>query len=307
MNSLGKNFTSILIESVHLLFLFSLDLFDFQKLIAYLRGFSATGWLVAVLVRNIHDIRGFLLLLVVIIIGFATSFRALFGDTELSSYGSLSQSIISTFEMTILGEYDSAMLYESKYPAFSIAVFILAVTCVLVVALNALISILADSYARVQENAAANRRKERAELIVEYMSILPSLRRRYIEEQTKYFHALLEASADGDLLLGNDDWEGGLIQLRREMEELIHANAERQQKAMDQLKMDIDTEISSFRREVISLLEDISDDINTIRRLQSHDGVTFNGRNISKAVKAVKSIGRHGKNALFGDKNNNNN
>lgn len=39
-----------------------------------------------------------------------------------------------------------------------------SITCILIVALSALISVLADSYARVQENAVANRRKERAEV-----------------------------------------------------------------------------------------------------------------------------------------------
>ena len=133
------------------------------------------------------------------------------------------------------------------------------------------------------------------------MSILPASKRRSIEKRTTYFHALLEADADGDLLLGKDDWQGGLNSLRREMEELIKETSEQNQRAIDQLKSDIDAELSNLRKDVVSLLEDMAGDVRSIRRLQSHDGITLNGKNVAKAVKAVKSIGRRGTKAIFGD------
>lgn len=71
---------------------------------------------------------------------------------------------MSTFELTVLGEYDPAILVQSQFRVLSAIVFVLAVMCVLVVALNALIAVLSDSYARVQERAVANRRRERAEV-----------------------------------------------------------------------------------------------------------------------------------------------
>ena len=57
------------------------------------------------------------------------------------------------------------------------------------------------------------------QLIVEYMTLLTPWRRRRIEKSTKYFHALLEADADGDLVLPDDDWHGGLNALREDIEE----------------------------------------------------------------------------------------
>lgn len=151
------------------------------KLIGYLRAFNQTGWLVTVLSRNFWDVRGFLVVLLSIIVGFSASFRLLFAtnesacELELGSdglvqecygnpFGSFRRAVLSTFELTILGSYEPSLLYDSKYTALSVLVFILAVTCVLVVALNALISLLADSYARVQEDATANKRKEKAEV-----------------------------------------------------------------------------------------------------------------------------------------------
>jgi len=137
---------------------------------------------VTVLVHNLHDVRGFLLILFIILLGYTTTFRILFGNVsgpctlvldenqmldescDLDPFGTFPRAFISSFQMLIVGAYDSPILYESQYTALAILIFVIAVTCVLIVALNALISILADSYARVQENAAANRRKERAEV-----------------------------------------------------------------------------------------------------------------------------------------------
>lgn len=139
-------------------------------------------------------------------------------------------------------------------------------------------------------------------LIVEYMSILPARKRRQIEKETLYFHALLEADADGDLLLAKEDWQGGLNALRREMEDHINAASEQNQKSVDHFRMEMEAEMTSFRKQVVSLLEDMAGDLRDIRRQQSHDGMILNGRNVAKAVKAVKSIGRRGQKAVFGDK-----
>ena len=153
------------------------------KLISYLRAFNQTGWLVTVLSRNFWDVRGFLVVLLSILVGFSVSFRLLFSakgpvcqlgldpgtDALVQScyenpFGSLRGAILSTFELTILGSYDPSLLYDNPNAALSVFIFVLAVTSVLVVALNALISLLADSYARVQEDATANKRKEKAEV-----------------------------------------------------------------------------------------------------------------------------------------------
>ena len=93
------------------------------------------------------------------------------------------------------------------------------------------------------------------------MTLLPPWRRRRIEHETKYFHALLEADADGDLVLEDDDWRGGLNALREDMEEINEKYAVAHQKALEELKTDIQQELSSFRAEVFSMLCDLSEDI----------------------------------------------
>ena len=286
-----------------------------MKLLSYLRGFDSTGWLISVLLQNFRDVGGFIIVLLVMLFGFTTSFRLLFGDVKgecavqldsngelkeecsVNPYSSIGQSFLSTFELTVLGSYSSGVLGSSQYTPLAVVTFIVAVVSVLVVALNALIAVLADSYAQVQEKAVANRRKERAELIVEYLSILPPPKRRDIERNTRYFHALLEADEDGDLLIHKDDWQGGLNALRRDLEELNTHSAELHHHAMDELKADMENNITVLRKEMVSLLQDVSRDLKEMRRVQKEGGVTFNGSNVAKAVRAVKSMGNSG---LFG-------
>lgn len=283
-----------------------------MKLLSYLRGFDSTGWLISVLVQNFSDVQGFMVVLLAILFGFTTSFRLLFGNVEGSCtvnlddneglsqicdpnpFDSIGRSFLSTFELTILGTYDEGVLSASDYSFLAIVIFLVAVLCVLVVTLNALIAVLSDSYARVQENAIANRRKERAELVVEYLSILPTGQRRRIEQETKYFHALLEADEDGDLLINKDDWEGGLNALKKDLEELNEEANTMNHQSLEELKAKLNDDIGSFRREVVAILENLGEEIKQIREIQSQGGVTFNGKHVARAVKMVKQIGRQG-------------
>jgi hypothetical protein len=89
--------------------------------------------------------------------------------------------------------------------------------------------------------------------------------------------------ADGDLLVNKDDWQGGLNALRRNIEDLSESNLESQQRSLEQVKADIDSELSGFKE---------------LHAIQSQGGITFSGKNVAKAVKAVKSIGQKGSSVL---------
>jgi len=281
------------------------------KLLAYLRGFAETGWLITVLISNFVDIRGFILVLMAIVVGFTAVFRLLFGDVEgacslrldendeviedcdLQQFGTLHKSLLSTFELAVVGAYDSAIFDESQYSLLAGFAFVAAVTVVLVIALNALIAVLGDSYSRVQEHETANRRRERAELIVEYLWLCPARKRKRIESSTNYFHALLEADADGDLVVNKDDWQGGLNALKNELHSISETHAEVTLKAIEQLKLDFNNEIGQLRREVGAILEEVNSEVKALARTQRDGGVTFTNTNVARAVKSVQSIGKN--------------
>jgi ferredoxin-fold anticodon binding domain-containing protein len=145
------------------------------------------------------------------------------------------------------------------------------------------------SVQQVQENAIANRRKEKAELIVEYMSLLSSWRRKRIEKSTQYFHALLQADADGDLIVEDDDWQGGLAALREDIEESNEIHAEAQRKAIENMKNEFEKELASLRNEMVSILRDLSDDVKALKKASETEGA-FTGKRVAGAVRAVKEI-----------------
>lgn len=249
------------------------------------------GWLVTVLAQNFLDIRGFLLVLFTLIVGFAVCFQLLLPEED--TFGTVRESLLSTFELTVVGQYETSWLYESQNPTLAIMTFVLAVTSILVVVLNALISLLSDSYARVQENAVANRRREKADLVVEYMSLLPPWRRRKIEHDSKYFHALLQADADGDLIVDDDGWEGGLKSLMDDIEKNSEKHSDAHQKAIEDLKNDFEQDMNALKNEMLSILRDLSEDVKTIKKVQgaSNRGVVFDGRRVSGAVKQIGQVG----------------
>jgi WD40 repeat protein len=260
-----------------------------SRVLAYLRGFADTGWLISVLVANFRDVRGYLFILMVILVGFSVSFRILFRDNS-DAFDSLRRSFLSTFQMTLTSQYDSEIIFQAEHHILAAFIFVLAITGVLVIALNALISILADSYARVQQNAVANRRREVAALIVEYMSLLSPKKRSDIERRTKWFHTLLEVDADGSLQVQADDWEGGLNALRHDMHTIADSTKDDTQKAILEMKNELDNELTKLKKDVLTILEGIRDDIKVVRRAQ---GIKLpDGRRVVKAVQVVQAVGQ---------------
>lgn len=246
------------------------------KFVSVLRGFETTGYLVAVLVQNFLDVRGFVIVILSILMGFTVIFRLLLADVpgeckvliedenvlsndcDSSPFGTLPRSILSTFELTIMGSYENGILYDAKETILVSITFVIAVTVILVVALNALIAVLGDSFSRVQENVVATRQRERAELCVEYLSMMTNKQRKRIEDNNKFFHALLASDGHGDLLQQRDDWQGGFNALKKELTEITETNNSATQRSIDQLRSELAEEFSTMlQNEVTSVLNNV--------------------------------------------------
>jgi len=277
------------------------------KFISLLRGFDLTGYLVAVLMQNFLDVRGFIVVILTILMGFTVAFRLLLADVkgeckvaledenvltndcDGDPFSNLSRSLLSTFELTIMGSYDNAILYEGGNTFLASAVFIIAVTVVLVVALNALIAVLGDSFSRVQENVVATRRRERAELIVAYLSMMPTWHRKQIEHNNQYFHALLDSDGHGDLLVNKDDWHGGVNALKKELTEITEANNLMTQRAIDNLRTELADEFSTMlRSEVTSVLNNVFLELKEMSKFRQ---TSMRTRKVSNAAQAAHSMG----------------
>ena len=77
--------------------------------------------------------------------------------------------------MTILGDFDTTIFEEVDFGAKAISylMFVIAMVLIQIVALNALIALLGDSYSDVDSSKQSVQRKERATLIVEHLLLTP--------------------------------------------------------------------------------------------------------------------------------------
>lgn len=167
-----------------------------------------------------------------------------------------------------------------------------------------------DSYSRVQECATANQRMESAQLIVEYLSLLPRSRREKIEQRTRYFHALLKSDSHGDLLVNHDDpGLHALRALRRDISELNERSNEWTKKSIDQMRDSVDNEINMLRSDVLQALHVLSMDVKRLQRTQqavfnpAAGAIALGNKGVMTAVSAVTNYGKMG--GIFSLKNEN--
>lgn len=94
------------------------------------------------------------------------------------------------------------------------------------------------------------------------------------------------ADADGDLIVDDEDWQGGLAALREDIEESNESHASAQQKALDSLKTEFASDLEFMRKEMVAMLRDLSDDVKQLRNVQKES--LFTGQRAARAVKGIR-------------------
>ena len=177
------------------------------KTMSYMRGFSETGWLSKVLNQNIIDMKAFSIIIIILICGFTVVFRLLMNklpnggcdpvaisddaveaiewDCAKAPYQDFGRSMFNVFLMSVLGDFDAGAFDDVEHANLSKVFFTIMMVGITVVALNAIIALLGDSYASVKENKNANMRSERANLILEHLLVMPRSKRKDIEKKTR--------------------------------------------------------------------------------------------------------------------------
>lgn len=123
------------------------------------------------------------------------------------------------------------------------------------------------------------------QLIFQYLCILPSSQRKAVEEKTKYFHALLESDEDGDLMVSQDDWQGGLNALRRELLQDQQEMNEANQRALEQMRNEVNNNIAVLQKQMTTMLEDISDEMKEMKDIKFKQGLA---KNVGRAIRMIK-------------------
>jgi hypothetical protein len=142
----------------------------FMRSAQLLQGFELTGWLVMVLMQNVIDMVGFIVLVSTSIFFFSLAFLMLFVDADGGErgYRQAWHSLMSTFTMGVFADFDVHVLDGGNTinTPMSVTLFVLFMVIVGVVSLNALIAFLGDSYAKVQDRQVEATLSLKARLIV---------------------------------------------------------------------------------------------------------------------------------------------
>jgi len=174
--------------------------------ISYLRAFEGFNVLVSVLLNNVGDMWRFLLIILVLLVGFASIFSVLVHsfrfecrnagadacidiNSTTRAFRSFAEALLKTFDYGIMAGYDSSEYNSAGASVLWLCWVAHVLLCILmpVVALNTLIAILGDSFDRVQDSSTYEKRLAKLNMAIEYLGALSTKRRREVTESSRYF------------------------------------------------------------------------------------------------------------------------
>lgn len=138
------------------------------KLLYFFLPFRMSGPLVIMIFEIIKNIMYFLLIVIMLLIGFGTAFFTLFKDDSDNdvheAFCNYPVTLISTFAM-MLGEFDQNWFINSESRNLAIVLFTIYMLIMLVIFFNLIIAIMGDSYDNIKGKEEISFYIARAEII----------------------------------------------------------------------------------------------------------------------------------------------
>ena len=219
----------------------------------YLQGFEAQGQLVSMIIGITRGVTTFILILVVVITGFAASFFVLFqkGSQTPLEYRTPALSLLSGFTL-MLGDFEVDSYNDTLDFEVAIILFVVFMLLVNVILLNLLIAIMGDIFDNIQENAIAAYLLAKATIILEFESIISKETAADQAKFPKWLQVLAPAQQSGasDTESGIKDsmWAGKMRQLKKYLNQ-----------GDDKVMMRIENSERELKHEVSTLRKVISD------------------------------------------------
>ena len=240
--------------------IFSLVVFvSFTRGISYFRLFKFTRYLINLLFQVISDIRGFIILLAYSTVAFCFLFIVLNRNSNACDFETdpeceVVETTFSSYLMgsynLVLGNFDS----EAEYNLIEYTCLTFALLINPIIMLNLLISIIGDTYDRVQSDNLSADMKETLDMIQEVENMMFFRRNKgkkmFFQECTEYEKTDQEAG-----------WEGKLRALEGTINKIQEKNTENHGVLMKKLKN---------QDRVIEIITEKIDSI--MRKLQNKDG-----------------------------------
>ena len=114
----------------------------------FLQAFSSTGPLVRMILQIISDMRYFLVILAIVVLGSSSAFYSLLGNRN-NVFHEPGSTLFYMFNMLIMGSYDTGD-FVGEYKSLVELLFVILIVLTSVILLNLLIALMGDSYSRIQ-------------------------------------------------------------------------------------------------------------------------------------------------------------
>ena len=199
------------------------------KTLSFARGFRSTGPFIRMIFKVSYAIRFFILVLIVVIIGFSHGFHLLYvgipeSDVDEENVGQLRDfrgwSVILEMYRMIFGELPTDIMPAAREPAIAYMLMICYTVFVSIIMLNLLIAFMTDVYDLIQRNVENEWMLERTKILLEIEPFLPASLRDSPEYFPRWLHVLQpqeskkpEAIRNADLLTQNLALEARVMEL----------------------------------------------------------------------------------------------
>eukprot|EP01039_Chlorochromonas_danica_P007425 gene7427-8212_t len=141
------------------------------KILYFLRPFSNSGPLVVMIIRIAYEIRFLLVVLLLVLCGFAQGFWLISNVDPSLPFGTVKLALINCF-MYMLGNISDFMFEGSVAPSFGSFLVVIFLVIMMILMLNLLIALMGDTFSAVRAEGAALWRKEQASIIYEECFLL---------------------------------------------------------------------------------------------------------------------------------------
>ena len=191
------------------------------KLFYFLRVFESTSRLIRMIIEIVNDMKNFLMVLGIGIIGFSGGFYILQqGLTEEAdgTPGNVFMSIIYTYRLA-QGDFQLDFFNSLNSTDYFIAwfLFVIGSLFLVIVLLNLLIAIMGDTFSRVLENVTNLSVREKVMLVSENESLFD---RNALFKSAQFLIIINEKNLDS---IQTDNWDGQINALKRQVLDKVTA------------------------------------------------------------------------------------
>ena len=241
-------------------------------LLSRIRGFKMFSVLITTFVQILHDLREFIIVLLIIMVGFGLGLKILLKTPdEINNF-----QIVETIYYMMFGLVDLDFLKPAEKPNIATMAFTLVgafMFIVVIVLMNMLIALMGDSYDNVTENIQIESIRARARVCADLLVDINSKNDIFCE----WLHVC--AAKDENAFSNRSTWEGKLKAMKREIGgvkkdlekkmELSDLKVDEVKKDIDGVKKELKNDIDGVKKELKKDMGDVNKKLDAIMELLS--------------------------------------